>query len=171
MLLPVFTGSRPVPQPKWGYGVNQRDLSMLQPLRDVVQRLLCDGLTGVDLMRTFVSHRVQPLRQREMTMLMYLGPSCPDRPFSAELDDTEIYSPWVSLLKLTSVCLCQFLLLNAYAFLYRILGTRAVPHGGSPYLRMQQGGRPTVSTMNGYGNGGNDVWRASRSSRVRRSPA
>jgi hypothetical protein len=33
----VVTGSRPIPQPKWGYGVAQRDIHRLQPLRDVVQ--------------------------------------------------------------------------------------------------------------------------------------
>jgi hypothetical protein len=38
--LPMVTGSHPVPQPKWGYGVAQRDIHMLQPLRDVVQQLL-----------------------------------------------------------------------------------------------------------------------------------
>jgi hypothetical protein len=35
--LPVFTGSRPIPQPNWGYGVAQRDLHRLQPLREVIQ--------------------------------------------------------------------------------------------------------------------------------------
>jgi hypothetical protein len=66
-------------------------------------------------------------------MWMYLGPSCPDRPFSAELSDTEINtrirrvlahgfdlnlvfgpiplregvdSPWVSSLGLSFDCLC-----------------------------------------------------------------
>jgi hypothetical protein len=29
-----------------------------------------------------------------------------------------------------------------------------VPHGGSSYLRMRRGGRPTVSTVNNYGHGG-----------------
>jgi hypothetical protein len=86
----VFTGSRPIPQPKWGYGVAPRDLCRLQPLRDVVQRLLQGGLMGADLLQTFVSCCVQPLHQREMTMWMYPGPSCLDRPFSAELDNTEI---------------------------------------------------------------------------------
>jgi hypothetical protein len=38
--LPVFMGSRPIPQPKWGYGVIQKDLCRLQLLHDVVQRLL-----------------------------------------------------------------------------------------------------------------------------------
>jgi hypothetical protein len=94
---------------------------------------------------------------------MYPGPSCPDRPFSAELDDMEIdpriwgvlahgankkfgigtvplskgvVNPWVSLFELTFVCLCQFQLLKAYTFLRKILGTRAAPQGGSPYRRM-----------------------------------
>jgi hypothetical protein len=104
-------------------------------------------------------------------MWMYLGPSCPDHPFSVELDDVEINTwiqgflphgadqnsgtglvplregvniPWVSLLKLTFDFLCQFLLLNAYAFLCRIFGIRAAHHMGSSYLRMRQGGRATL---------------------------
>jgi hypothetical protein len=75
-LLSVFTGSRRIPQPKWGYNVAQKDLRRLQPLCEVIQQLLRGGLTGMDLLRTIVSHRVQPLRQREMSMRMYLGPSC-----------------------------------------------------------------------------------------------
>jgi hypothetical protein len=73
-----------------------------------------------------------------MTMWMYLGLSCPDRSFSTEFDSVKIntriqgplvhgadqdpspspvplregvISPRVSLLELTFVCLCQFLLL------------------------------------------------------------
>jgi hypothetical protein len=69
-------------------------------------------------------------------MWMYPGPSCPDRPFSTELDGTEdntriqgvlacganlifvsslvplregVHNPWVSLLELTFICLCQIL--------------------------------------------------------------
>jgi hypothetical protein len=34
--LPMFMGSCPIPQPKWGYGVAQKDLRRLQPLRDIV---------------------------------------------------------------------------------------------------------------------------------------
>jgi hypothetical protein len=44
----------------------------------------------VVLLWTFVSHRVQPFRQWEMTMWMYPRPSCPDRPFPTELGDMEI---------------------------------------------------------------------------------
>jgi hypothetical protein len=36
----VFTGSRPIPQPNWGYGVAQRYLCRLQPMREVIQKLL-----------------------------------------------------------------------------------------------------------------------------------
>jgi hypothetical protein len=108
-------------------------------------------------------------------MWMYLGPSCPDRPFSAELGDTKISTqiwgvlahgadlnfgsnpaplregvdnPWVSLLEFTFIYLYQFLLLNAHAFLHTVLGMHAAPYGGSPYLRTWQGRRPTVRMMN-----------------------
>jgi hypothetical protein len=85
---------------------------------------------GVDLLWTFISCHVQLLQQQGMAMWMYLGLGCPDRSFSAELDDTEInaqiqgilvhganqnsgpslvplregvISPWVSLVKLIFV--------------------------------------------------------------------
>jgi hypothetical protein len=45
---------------------------------------------GASHLRTFFSRWVQPLFQRGMTMWMYSGPSCPDHPFSSELDDKEI---------------------------------------------------------------------------------
>jgi hypothetical protein len=34
--LPVFTGSHPIPQPKWGYSVAQMDLRRLHPLCEVI---------------------------------------------------------------------------------------------------------------------------------------
>jgi hypothetical protein len=88
--LPVFMGSCPIPQPNWGYEFARRDLCSLQPLREVVQQLWFKGLMGADLLWTFFSYRVQPLRQRVMTMWMYPGPCCPDRPFSKELGDIDI---------------------------------------------------------------------------------
>jgi hypothetical protein len=39
-LLPVVTGSHPIPQHKWGYGVAQIYICRLQSLCDVVQQLL-----------------------------------------------------------------------------------------------------------------------------------
>jgi hypothetical protein len=59
-------------------------------MRDVVQQLLQAGLTGVDLLWTFVSHRILPLWQWEVTMWMYPGPSCSNHSFSIELDNAEI---------------------------------------------------------------------------------
>jgi hypothetical protein len=35
--LPMLTGSRPVPQPNWGFGGARRDLRWMQPLCEVVQ--------------------------------------------------------------------------------------------------------------------------------------
>jgi hypothetical protein len=40
MPLPVFTGSRPVSKPNWGYSMAQRELRRLQPLCEVIQQLL-----------------------------------------------------------------------------------------------------------------------------------
>jgi hypothetical protein len=68
----------------------QRDLHRLQPLCEVIQWLLRGGLMGAALLQTFLSCWAQPINERGMTMWMYPGPSCPDRPFSAELGDTEI---------------------------------------------------------------------------------
>jgi hypothetical protein len=157
MLLPVFTGSRPISQPQRGYSVVQRGLRRLQPLREVIQQLLRGELMGVDLLQTFFHRRIQPFHQRQMIMWVYPGPSCPDLPFSVELGDTEINTlvpgvliheddlnfgsspvhlrevvdnPWVSPLVLTFVYLCQFLFLNTRAFLCMILGTHAIPLGG-----------------------------------------
>jgi hypothetical protein len=45
---------------------------------------------GVDLLRTFVSSHILPLRLWEMTMWRYPGPGCPDHSFQAGLGDTEI---------------------------------------------------------------------------------
>jgi hypothetical protein len=59
--LPMFMGSRPNPQPKWGYGVAQNELHRLLPLHEVVQRVIRGGLTGADLLQTFISCRNQPL--------------------------------------------------------------------------------------------------------------
>jgi hypothetical protein len=47
--LPVFTGSRPIPQPNWRYKVARMDLRRLQPLCEVIQQLLREGLTCADL--------------------------------------------------------------------------------------------------------------------------
>jgi hypothetical protein len=86
----MFMGSRPIPQPKWRSIVAQKGLHRLQPLRGVIQRLLRGGLTGADLLRTFVSRRIQPLNQQEMTLWLYPRLGCPDCSLSTELDETKI---------------------------------------------------------------------------------
>jgi hypothetical protein len=96
VLLPVFMGCHPVPQPNWGYAVAKRDLRRLQPLCEVIQQLLRGGLLGADLLWTFFSRRVQPLCRWVMTMCMYLEPSCPDRRFFEELSNVEI-NTWIHM--------------------------------------------------------------------------
>jgi hypothetical protein len=70
--------------------VAQKHIRRLQTLHDVIQQLLQGGLTGTDLLRTLVNRYIQPLRWQEITMWMYPGSSCPDGPFSTELDDMEV---------------------------------------------------------------------------------
>jgi hypothetical protein len=88
--LPTFTGNLLVPQPNWGYGVAKKDLGKLQPLREVIQQLRQEGLTGVHLLRTFFSHRIQLLRQQMTKIWLYPGPSCLNHSFSEELSEVEI---------------------------------------------------------------------------------
>jgi hypothetical protein len=64
----MFMGNRLIPQPYWDYGVAQWDLHKLQPLCDVVWQLLHTGLMGSNLLRTFISHNIQPLQRRVATM-------------------------------------------------------------------------------------------------------
>jgi hypothetical protein len=70
--------------------VAKKDLRKLQPVTDNLQCLIQGGLTGADLLRTFVSCRIQLLRWREMTMWRYLGPDCPNHSFQAKLGDAEV---------------------------------------------------------------------------------
>jgi hypothetical protein len=102
-------------------------------------------------------------------MWMYPGSSCLDHPFSTELDDTEINTriqgvlthgadlnfgsgpvplregvkiPWVSLLELILIYLCQFLLLKTRTFFSaQDLRYACITLWGSPYLRTRRGGR------------------------------
>jgi hypothetical protein len=66
VLLLVFTGCCPIPQPKWGYDVAQQYIRRIQPLHDVIWQLLQGELTGADLLWTFVSRHIQQLRRWEM---------------------------------------------------------------------------------------------------------
>jgi hypothetical protein len=52
----------------WGYEVAKKDIHKLWHVLDILKSLLRDGLLGVDILCTFISHRVQPLRRREMTL-------------------------------------------------------------------------------------------------------
>jgi hypothetical protein len=70
--------------------VRQLDLRRLQPLLEAVQGLLQKGPTGVEILQTFFSRGVQPLRRREVNAWMHPGTCCPDCPFPAELGNMGI---------------------------------------------------------------------------------
>jgi hypothetical protein len=54
----AVTGRHPTTQPNWGYGVAKKDIHKLRPMLDVLKSLLWDGLLDVNILRTFLSHRV-----------------------------------------------------------------------------------------------------------------
>jgi hypothetical protein len=89
-LLPAFMGGHPVPHPNWEYGVARADLHRLQHLLEIIRGLLQRGLMGAEILRTFFSHGVRPLHQRDVTVQMSLGPSCPIHPFPMESGGMEI---------------------------------------------------------------------------------
>jgi hypothetical protein len=66
--LPVFTGGHPVPQPSWREGAAGKDINKIQPLREYLQLLRQEGLTGIHLLHTSFSRRIQPLRRHRTKM-------------------------------------------------------------------------------------------------------
>jgi hypothetical protein len=56
--LPACTRGGPIPLTSWGEGAARKDLSKIQPLCDCLQHLWQVGLTGIHLLRTFLSHRI-----------------------------------------------------------------------------------------------------------------
>jgi hypothetical protein len=73
--LPTFMCGHPIPHPNWEYGVSRSDLHRLQPLLEVIWGLLQKGLTGEEILQTFINHGVHLLRQREMVVRVFPGPS------------------------------------------------------------------------------------------------
>jgi hypothetical protein len=58
----VVMGRRSAAQPNWGYEVAKKDIHNLWPVLDILKSMLWDGLLGTDILRTFISRRVQLLR-------------------------------------------------------------------------------------------------------------
>jgi hypothetical protein len=59
----MFMGGRPIPHPNWEHGVAWTDFPSLKPLLENARGLLQKGLAGKEILWTFLSHVVQPLRR------------------------------------------------------------------------------------------------------------
>jgi hypothetical protein len=81
--------------------VDRKDLSKLQPMREALQQLQLEGLTGVHLMRTFSVTR-SSLYDGKRPRCGYLGASCPYSPSSEELRAAEVNSQIYKVLDLGS---------------------------------------------------------------------
>jgi hypothetical protein len=173
--LTVFMGSCPVPNPtrgtEWPGGTSTSYNSCARSFNSYGRR----GLTGVNLMQTFFSCQTQLLHQWAIRMWMYLGPSCPDYPFSEEFSDVEVntqihkaldheddLNPWASHAPMKegvnvqhqskSACIhlwqfVQFGFLIVLKSAHRVSHMLTARHGGSHYLRMRRGGKRTMPTM------------------------
>jgi hypothetical protein len=69
--------------------MTRSDFPHLQPLLKMVRGLLKKGLTGEEILQTFLSRRVQPLHRGEVATGMLPGPRCPTRPSFPRLGGVE----------------------------------------------------------------------------------
>jgi hypothetical protein len=72
--------------------VSWTDFPRLQPLLDIVWGLLQKGITGEEILQTFLSHGVQHLCQREAAVKVPLAPGCPICHPSSQSGGVEAYS-------------------------------------------------------------------------------
>jgi hypothetical protein len=72
--------------------VAQTNFPRLQPLLEIVGGLLQKGLIGEEILWTFLTHGVQPLRQRELAVGTCPGPSCLICPSFSRLGGIEAHA-------------------------------------------------------------------------------
>jgi hypothetical protein len=97
--LPPFTLDRPVtPKPLYVTKVEKIQVGILV---NAISELIRGGVTGLDLLETFLSRRIQPLQARDHTMWHYSGPEDTTRTHPEEVSDQTV-SQW--LRSITGAC-------------------------------------------------------------------
>jgi hypothetical protein len=97
--LPPFTLDRPT-TPRT-LSVTKGEKVQVGILVNAVVDLVCGGVTGMDLLETFLSRRIQPLQARDHTMWHYSGPEDTTRTHPEEVFD-ETVAQW--LRSITGAC-------------------------------------------------------------------
>ena len=88
--LPKFRIGPPTSEHNWKYEPN-RNARAVKQLHDALLRLKKEGMTGDDLLRTFVGRRVCPLQDRAHKMCYMSGHRDPTRTTTVELTKEELY--------------------------------------------------------------------------------
>lgn len=97
--LEKHTGWLPVKNAKWLYRPIEQAVAKIRELLDAIQAKKKDGLTGVVVVRDFVSHRIRPLKQRNNYGFEYLGNRVPARASSEDLPEEKMLELVRHLLK------------------------------------------------------------------------
>jgi hypothetical protein len=81
------------PRASWAHELSEEEMKTTQPLMEKIQQLWATPkkeLSGLQLIRTFIEHRVQPLPARAHCMWDYTNRRDPTRISSDELKEAEI---------------------------------------------------------------------------------
>ncbi|KAI4975031.1 hypothetical protein ZWY2020_048638 [Hordeum vulgare] len=90
--LPPFSLYRPGPPRKLALSKGER--IQIQPLVDALIAVVRKGVTGTDLLETFLGRRIQPVQARHHAMWHYVGPSDSTRSHPEDVSG-ETVSAWV----------------------------------------------------------------------------
>ena len=80
----------PTEELNWAYNPEEREADVNE-LHQALIQLMDEGMTGDDLLRTFVSRRVNPLQSRTHKMCVMSGRHDPNRMSTFALSKAEIY--------------------------------------------------------------------------------
>ena len=87
--LPKFDNHPPYAKHNWGY-TPKTSIPEVNYLHKLVIQYKKDGLTGDDLMRTFIGRRINPLQDRPHKMCFYSGRLDPSRMTTIELTKAQV---------------------------------------------------------------------------------
>jgi hypothetical protein len=97
--LPAYTEEPPLWKRCWGAKPSRREMPDVERLLERVKELQAQGLTGVDLIVTWLDRRIQPLQAREHPMWEYSGVSDSTRGNAEELSNEVFMERLKSLTK------------------------------------------------------------------------
>jgi hypothetical protein len=87
---PRFTGGIPRKADAWKWGCPPGYRSVVDEVARVIGERVSASLSGAGLVRMFLEHRVEPLKQRDHMLYLYRGGDDPTREGPEDLPATEV---------------------------------------------------------------------------------